>query len=247
MKKTVLLIALGVITVLCICYGTYKHIGGFGNLFTEGIHISFDDDEEEYADDNEHAETSKHSINQKLDSFSSIKIDAAVMGITIEQGDDFRIESTFNKEMMRPKFSVSGNRLNITQTGRKQHGINIGSQNCKVVITIPSGTRLSSVDIDSNVGDVRLRDFDAEDIEIDLNVGEIDVRNIDFEDIRCNNNVGEISINPVADIDEYDISASTDVGEVRVDGHNYKKSYNSRGNGKRKIKLDNNVGEINIR
>jgi hypothetical protein len=80
-----------------------------------------------------------------------------------------------------------------------------------------------------------------------LNVGEIDVRNIDFEDIRCNNNVGEISINPVADIDEYDISASTDVGEVRVDGHNYKKSYNSRGNGKRKIKLDNNVGEINIR
>ena len=242
MKKTALLIVLGVITVFCICYGTYKHLGGYSSMFKDGIHISFDDDY-----DNDEKQDGKYSIDEKLEKFSSIKIDAAVMGITIEQGNDFRIESTFNKEHVRPKFSVNENQLNITQTSKRQHGLNVGSQNCRVVVTIPSGTNLSSIDIDSNVGDVRLRELVAEDIDIDLNVGEIDVRNIDFENITCNNNVGEISVNPISSIEEYDISVSTDVGEVRIDGHNYKKSYNSRGNGKKKIKLNTNVGEINVK
>ena len=80
-----------------------------------------------------------------------------------------------------------------------------------------------------------------------MNVGEIDVRNVVFNELRSNNNVGEISINPVSNLDDYDISASTDVGEVRIDGRNYKKSYNSHGNGRKKIRIDTNVGEINIR
>lgn len=244
MKKTVLLIALGIITIFCICYGTYKHLGGFGRMFKDGgINISFDDEEV----DNNEVHGGKNSYDEKLESFSSIKIDAAVMGITIEQGDDFRIESSFNRESMRPKFSVNGNKLVVSQGARKQHGINMGSQNCRLVITIPSGTSLSSIDIDSNVGDVRLRELEAEEIDIDLNVGEIDVRNVVFNELRSNNNVGEISINPVSNLDDYDISASTDVGEVRIDGRNYKKSYNSRGNGHKKIKVNTNVGEINIR
>lgn len=244
MKKTVLLIALGIITIFCICYGTYKHLGGFGRMFKDGgINISFDDEEV----DNNEVHGGKNSYDEKLESFSSIKIDAAVMGITIEQGDDFRIESSFNRESMRPKFSVNGNKLVVSQGARKQHGINMGSQNCRLVITIPSGTSLSSIDIDSNVGDVRLRELEAEEIDIDLNVGEIDVRNVVFNVLRSNNNVGEISINPVSNLDEYDISASTDVGEVRIDGRNYKKSYNSRGNGHKKINVNTNVGEINIR
>ena len=244
MKKTILLIVLGIITVFCICYGTYKNLGGIGSVFKDGgINFSFDDDEYE----NEEEGNGKLSFEEKLNKFSSVKVDAAVMGITIEQGNEFSIESSFNKEILRPVFSVNGNQLIVTQGRRKQHGINMGSNNCRMVITIPSGTSLSSIDINSNVGDVRLRDIKAEEIEVNLNVGEVDVRNVEFAEIDCSNNVGEISINPVSDLKEYDISASTDVGEVRIDGRNYKKSYNSRGNGHKKIKANTNVGEINVK
>lgn len=243
MKKTVLLIVLGVITIFCICYGTYKHLKGFDAIFKDGINISFDDDEY----DNDEKNDGKYSIDEKLEKFSSIRLNAAVMGITIEQGDEFRIESSFNKEILRPVFSINGNQLVVTQGRRKQQGINMGSQNCRTVITIPSGTSLSSIDIDSNVGNVRLREIDAEDIDVNLNVGEIDVRNVDFTEINCNTNVGEISINPVSKLNEYDINASTDVGEIRINGRNYKKRYNSSGNGHKKIKANTNVGEINVK
>lgn len=243
MKKTVLLIVLGVITIFCICYGTYKHLKGFDAIFKDGINISFDDDEY----DNDEKNDGKYSINEKLEKFSAIRLNAAVMGITIEQGDEFRIESSFNKEILRPVFSINGNQLVVTQGRRKQQGINMGSQNCRTVITIPSGTSLSSIDIDSNVGNVRLREIDAEDIDVNLNVGEIDVRNVDFTEINCNTNVGEISINPVSKLNEYDINASTDVGEIRINGRNYKKRYNSSGIGHKKIKANTNVGEINVK
>lgn len=248
MKKTILLLAMWLVTVFCICYGTYKHLGGFKSVFKDGgIHITFDDDADYNAYDAEKDESGKYTIDENLEEFSSIKIDAAVMGLTIEQGNSFKIESTFNKEYLRPEFSVKGNKLTLSQPKRKQHGINAGSQNCRVVITIPSGTHLTNIDIDSNVGDVKLRKLDAEDIDIDLNVGEISVREVKFDHIDCNTNVGEVSIYPEDDIDDYSLSLSTDVGEVRVDGHSYKKSYNSKGKTGKKIKADTNVGEIKIK
>ena len=244
MKKTLLLIVLGLITVFCICFGTYRYLGGFKSIFKDGeINISFDDDDKE---DEVSDASGKYSIDEKLEKFSAIKIDTAVMGITIEEGKDFKIESSYNKEYLKPQFSISGGKLNITQARRK-NGIKAGSQNCRVIITIPSGSSLSSIDINSNVGDVKLRELKAENIGIDLNVGEIDIRNVDFSDIDCNNNVGEITINPIDSLDEYDISISTDVGDVRVDGRSYKRSYNSRGNGHKKIKANTNVGEINVK
>ena len=241
MKKTILLVALVLITAFCICYGTYKHTGGFKGNF----HFSFDDDKGWKSD--ESSDESRREINESLEKFSSIKIDAAIMALTIEQGDDFRIESSFNKEHLKPAFSVNGGQLTVKQTGRKNHGINAGSQNCRVVVTIPSGTRLDSISIDSNVGDVRLRKLTADDIDINLNVGEISVRDVDFNVIDCDNNVGEISIYPEGNLDDFSMSLSTDVGEVHVDGKRYKKNYNVRGNGSKKIKANTNVGEINIR
>lgn len=242
MKKTIFLVALGVITVFCICYGTAKHMGGMKNVFGDcGIHFSFDDDCDLEEDNG------KFSLNQKLEKFSELDIDVRIMALTIQEGTDFAIESSFNKSYLKPVLEVRGNTLKISQQNYKSFGLNAGSQTCRVLLTIPSGTSLGSLNVSSNVGDVRLRDFNAEKIDLNLNVGEVTIRNVDFNDFICSNNVGEISVDPVADINDYDMKLSTDVGEISVDGHSYKRSYNTRGTAGKKIIVDTNVGEINIR
>ena len=235
MKKTILFVVLGIITVCCIIYGTSKHLG-FGNPVT----AHFDDGEK-------YERSGKREINEVLESFSEIKMRANIMSLTIEEGPEFRIDGSFSKESLRPQVSVKNGHLQISQHS-PQRGFVSGSQHCKVVITIPSGTHLSNIDINASVGDIRLRDLSANNIDIDLNVGEIDVRKVQFNSIECDNNVGEISIEPAADLSEYTMSLSTDVGEVRVDGKSYRRSYNSRAaDTSKKIKADTNVGEINIR
>ena len=251
MKKTVLLIILGVITLFCIIFGTIRHVGRGFNLFNNPvIHLGDNDPEVNFKwdwhSDNDGNKESNFSIDQSLDKFSAIKIDAAVMEIRIEEGDKFYLESTFTREWMRPRISVTNGTLEVKQ-GRQKNGFNGGNNNCRVVITVPAGTKFSDVDIDSNVGDIKLRKLTAENIDIQTNVGEVSVRDVNFDRLEVDSNVGEVSVVPVSSVDEYSISVSTDVGEVRVDGKKYKRSYNSKGSTGKRIQVSANVGEINIK
>ena len=250
MKKTVLLIILGAITVFCIIIGTIRNVGKGFNLFNNPvIHLGDDDPEVnfkwEWHSDNDGNKEAKYSINQSMDKFSAIRIDGSVMEIRVEEGDKFYFDSTFTRDWLRPKVSVENDTLVIKQ-GRQKNGFKGGNNNCRVVITVPSGTKFSDIVIDSNVGDIRLRGLTAEKIDIQTNVGEVSVRDVSFDKLEVDSNVGEISIDPVNKLDEYTISASTDVGEVRVDGKKYKRNYNSNGSTSKRIKLSANVGEINI-
>ena len=68
-----------------------------------------------------------------------------------------------------------------------------------------------------------------------------------FDNVSIDNNVGEVSVYTAANLDDYDISLSTDVGEVNVEGRSFKRSYNQHGNGNKKIKVKTDVGEINLK
>lgn len=251
MKKTVLLIILGAITVFCVIFGTIRNVGKGFNLFNNPvIHLGDDDPEVnfkwEWHSDNDGNKENNYSISQSLDKFSAIRIDGSIMEIRVEEGDRFYFDSTFTRDWLRPKISVENETLVVKQ-GRQKSGFKGGNNNCRVVITVPSGTKFSDIVIDSNVGDIRLRNLFAERIDIQTNVGEVSVRDVSFDKLEVNSNVGEISIAPVYSIDEYSISASTDVGEVRVDGKKYKRNYNASGSTGKRIKLSANVGEVNIK
>ncbi len=249
MKKTIFLIILGVVTVGCIIYGTVYHIGGgFKNLKRSGfivtddgkdggfsLHFDFDTDEET---------NDEHNLNQKLQAFSKIKIDSAIMEIRIEEGNDFYISSNWNRDWLRPEVSVNNGVLNVIQKSNRKN--KAGTNNCRVTITVPADTKLGDIDIDSNVGEIKLRKLEAEDVSINLNVGEISLRDMNFENVTIDNNVGEVSVDTDASLDDYDISLATDVGQVNYIGRSYKRSYNQNGSGKNRIKINTNVGEINV-
>jgi len=234
MKKTIFYIVLAVVTLSCIFYGITKNLGDI-RLALHG------ENEAEQG-----ASGGKFYINEEFAAFSGIEVNAAVMELVIEEGEAFKVEGPYNRDYLKPELSLNNGVLKVIQKGKKRT-LNAGSHRCRVVITIPRGHALDSVYINSNVGDVKIRELEAKTIGINVNVGEIDVRRVDFESIDCETNVGEISINPLDGLDDYEITASTDVGEVNVDGRSYKRSYNQRGAGNKKIKVNANVGEINIK
>ncbi len=258
MKKNILLIVLGIVTVVCIIIGSIKHVGGgFKRMEDVGLvskedgryhfHLFEDDYNYDYDVDYDSDKSGKFSINEKLEAFSSIKMNVHVMEIIVEEGPEFKLESSYNKDYLKPDFSVNNGVLKIGQAERRSKFFNGGNQSCRVIITIPSSASLSSLDIDSNVGEIKLRDIKAEKIDLDVNVGEVSVRNVSFDEITCDTNVGEINIDPEDKLEDYSISLSADVGTVHVDGRNYKRSYNCRGDGKKSITASSNVGEINVR
>ena len=93
MKRSMIIIILGVITLGCIIYGSYKHIykndvkwfDGKGNL-----QINFGEGEDDSTSEGHYAET--------LSDFSKIRIDTRIAAIEIKEGSSFRVEAAYNKD-----------------------------------------------------------------------------------------------------------------------------------------------------
>lgn len=237
MKKTTVLIILGVITVFCIIYGSVKHLGGGFKAMSE------------WSAENGVYEDSKDrtSFNQNLEAFSAIEIDSSIAEIRIEEGNSFKIEGFYTGEFLQPTISVNNGKLDVRQQKKNSPHIMGGSYNCRILVTVPAGTKLEAVRINSNVGDLKIREITAGAINLNMNVGEVSVRKATFDNIEVSNNVGEISIEPIDNVDNYEISVSTNLGSVNVNGRNYKRSYTSKTSSRKTIKASTNIGEVRVR
>ena len=233
MKKAIFIVVLVAITLSCIVYGINRHVGNIKDI----IPADFDAEDKD--------SWGKNFISESFSDVSAIEINAAIMELRLREGSAFKVEGSFDREHLKPEISVKNGTLQVIQKGKKRT-FGPGTHQCKVVVTIPRDASLNAVYINSNVGDIELKDFTAKTVSINLNVGEIDVNKVHFENFTCENNVGKVEVDPDGSIDDYAITASTDVGDVRIDGHSYKRSYNQRGTGSKTISVNTNVGEVNI-
>jgi len=233
MKKTVLIIVVIAVTFLCIVFGIFRNSKRISSSREAALSYKWKSD-------------SDRLVNQKLGAFSSIIINTEVMDLVIEEGNDFSISCDCSSGDIRPVVSEKNGALEIYQNRKNKFLFGFKSRHCHVVITIPSNTVLESIELDSNVGDVKLRRIKAKNIQLKLNVGEISVRNTDFDIIDAETNVGEISIDTLENIESYDLLLSSDVGEINASGKRIGKNFRDSGNKSKKISARTNVGEINI-
>ena len=242
MKKTIILIILGVITVGCIIFGTFKHLGlWFGKDYDNKGYVIYSGN---YSEDDDDTDGKKGVLNKTLNEFSEIKINASIGAIRIQEGSEYHLEAVYTKPFLKPEYQITNGVLQINQHTKKTKS---GNNSCKIVITVPSGKKLGSLDLNSNVGDVDVRDICGDTLNVNLNVGEIELHNVDFNDIDANNNVGEISIRVSDDIDNYSLSISSDLGAVNAKGNSYKHHYETRGDKSKKITADTNIGAVTVR
>lgn len=184
-----------------------------------------------------------NEIDEELSKFSNIDISSNVMQITIKQGSSYHITASYNKTKYMPDFKIHGDTLMIEQNIPKHSAKNI---NCNLEITVPANAELNKVTIHNNIGEIELKDFNSEDVRVKNNVGELYIKNLNFNSLETETNVGEISINTEGSISNYDISAKTDIGEIQIEGKNYKHSFKQSSNSGKKITAITNVGEVSI-
>ena len=248
MNKRIFLIIISSVTIACIIIGAFIHMRFSMPVFSsvrrsvsKAVERSLDT-VDEYDDYDFTPET--RNFTNSLEVFDSITVNGRVMGISIERGNRFEISDTYTREALKPSFSVSGATLKITQPGYKSKLVTNG--NCKIVITVPYGITLDSIEINVDVGAVALKGIDLEEADINTDVGAIAVENVEFDEIKANSDVGAVSIELVRPISEYNIDAKSDVGAIQVNGANAKRKYSQTGSTSKTVKIRTDVGGIDI-
>lgn len=248
MKRSVYLLAIAIITCACILIGLK-------------IHTGFVFDSQTYSESNK-----KSTKTETLNNFQKIELNGEVLNAEIVSGDRYQI-SISSTQNTAPDFSVKNGILSISQHSKKNLWFfNFGIfSSSKVTVTVPKGTELKTVSLSTNTGDVKISGIKANSLVCKLNTGDTTLENSTFASTTIDSDTGDIKFSQTdcgnadlstdtGDIEgsllgtksNYSLSLSTDIGDVTVDGNEYKHNYDSDGNGSYMLKAESDVGDIGI-
>ncbi len=262
MNKRIFLIIITCATIACIIIGSVVHLhftvpsfSSVGRTVSKAVKKSLDsarnldnddyDFDEDIDIDIDDSVPGIQTFTNALQEFDSIAIDANIMGVSVERGNRFEISGSYSKEALKPSFSVSGGTLKITQP--KYRTKLVSNNSCKIVITIPYGNPLESVDINVDVGAVALKGIDLEDAQVVTDVGAVAVENVEFRELSVKSDVGAVAVELTQSVDEYNIDVRSDVGAIQINGAKVRRKYSKTGSTNKRINIKTDVGGIEIK
>ena len=157
---------------------------------------------------------------------SRIDIETDVVDIDIAAGGSYEVQYSGDKKY-EPSVSLSGGVLKIEQKVRKKSwiGVNVPKVECSLKITIPEGTVLSEVEVENDVGDLKIEDLEITDGSIDTDVGDIDISDCRLGMVGLGSDVGDVRVRNCSfrnldirlDVGDADISSTDDLSDAALD------------------------------
>lgn len=228
MNKKIYLCIITIITVICILFGTVYHVsgwftGGFlGSIFAVG-------DSDGHTAGSEIGQ-GRITYSEKQDAFDSIKIDASVLDISVETGDDYHI-SYDCVSYLTPEISMQNKTLVIKQPSVPK--LNKTDNLCIMTITVPADTTLLQTNIQTDVGDVSLTGILSGNVTLLADVGNIEGDSCILSHTTAEADVGAITFRS-CDLTEGEMSA--DVGAISLDNCTFTD-----------LELSGDLGDITVR
>lgn len=249
MKKTIYLFVLTVITIAAILVGISIHLGGFSLEFFRISHW--------FGNVNSGDEI---STSANLDEFTTVHLDASALDITLVSGNDFKMEYK-GSEKLRPEVNVDQGVLTVEQKA-SGHLVSVSGD---LVITVPEGTAMDTIEMEVSAGDIEVENIQANTVKLDVSAGDIDVvggtietidvecsaGDVDIEKCEFNNlttdlSAGDMDVTVTDSVKNYEIEAEASLGNVYVDGQKEGASYEQGGSGTKYMKIDVSAGDISI-
>lgn len=212
-KRNIYLSVLIIVTVLCVIIGATTHVVNHWNS-------SFG---ESYGNGGSRALTTEE---MSLAGVKSMEIDLSVAELTVKEGTDASLVIR-SSERLLPAYELSNGTLTMTQ----EKIVNLWrlgvSEKCKITITLPKDTVLTSAEISGNVGDLSFSDLSFETLSISTDVGSCSLKDINIlEDVTLDSHVGEMKLDNVSfptgavELDVGDFDAKNIVfDELVIDSH----------------------------
>ena len=247
MKKNIWMTILTIITVCCVVGGTFHYFGIFG--FRGGFHFG---------------EDRMTSANSDLDAFDAIYVDADMMDLSIETGNNFYLQSEYT-DSLKLEYEVKNKTLHIKEKmPQKTWWGGMRNQQCRMTLTVPEGTAMKNMDIKvamgninaegitssdcdamTNMGDITIKDTDLGEAEVDNDMGSIQIEGCTFLNLNADNAMGDTSINVRQNLDNFQIELEAGMGEVSVNGQNEGTKYRQSGDAG-KLEASTSMGSVRL-
>lgn len=179
-------------------------------------------------------------ISNNESEIREIDIDIKSSNIILKTAKNFKVE-TNNKDI---KYSYEDGKVLIKQNNVNKWYFN-KNNNSKLIFYIPSEISLEKVNLNNNVGDVKIDFEKISNLNIDLDVGDIFVKSMLSGKNTIKSNIGDINLELSLKQEDYKFEFDKDIGEVKLNNNNIKRDIIT-GNSNNNLKIKTNIGDIKI-
>jgi len=166
--------------------------------------------------------------------FSNIDIELSLANIEIKEGDEFKVILEYPENLF-PEVTVDNGTLNIKHNGtiNKITFNGIGSVDCDVTIYVPEGTQLGNASIDTDLGNVEIKDsLSFSSLNVVASLGNIELEEVAADELIIQADLGNVELRKCT-VGKMNIAA--DLGDVAVKNSKFD-------NGK----INNDLGAIEV-
>lgn len=232
MKKNIYLIIITIITVVCIIAGSLYHIGGFAlGLFDNLIPRS----------DKPLGNVCTEELS--VDEFSNLVFDTTISNINVKTGDSYTVSYKCNKRLV-PKIRSTGDTLTISQSKGANYKRNTTSE---ITVTIPEGTALNKLSLDTGVGDLYVTDCSFATCDVDGGTGNLSFENCAFDEMDIDGGTGNITVTSSQSLDGYMMDLDSGTGDITINGNDYDDEYEVNEHAKKHLVIDSGLGDIEVK
>ena len=179
-------------------------------------------------------------ISNNESEIREIDIDIKSSNIILKTAKNFKVE-TNNKDI---KYSYEDGKVLIKQNNVNKWYFN-KNNNSKLIFYIPSEISLEKVNLNNNVGDVKIDFEKISNLNIDLDVGDIFVKSMLSGKNTIKSNIGDINLELLLKQEDYKFEFDKDIGEVKLNNNKIKRDTIT-GNSNNNLKIKTNIGDIKI-
>ena len=179
-------------------------------------------------------------ISNNESEIREIDIDIKSSNIILKTAKNFKVE-TNNKDI---KYSYEDGKVLIKQNNVNKWYFN-KNNNSKLIFYIPSEISLEKININNNVGDVKIDFEKISNLNIDLDVGDIFVKSMLSGKNIIKSNIGDINLELSLKQENYKFEFDKDIGEVKLNNNKIKRDTIT-GDRNNNLKIKTNIGDIKI-
>ena len=179
-------------------------------------------------------------ISNNESEIREIDIDIKSSNIILKTAKNFKVE-TNNKDI---KYSYEDGKVLIKQNNVNKWYFN-KNNNSKLIFYIPSEISLEKINLNNNVGDVKIDFEKISNLNIDLDVGDIFVKSMLSGKNIIKSNIGDINLELSLKQEDYKFEFDKDIGEVKLNNNKIKRDTIT-GNSNNNLKIKTNIGDIKI-
>ena len=103
------------------------------------------------------------------------------------------------------------------------------------------------IKLDIDYGNLEISDSQVKKISVDADAGKIDINDIQSDDITIDADYGSTDLKMIGNEDDYDIEVEVDYGDFSLNGKDQNNKYKANNDKEKKIKINSDAGDVNIR